>query len=80
MPEDTLARMYYYFSVGNSGFYKYNGTAYYSYTPEYYTFILRYSVKENPEKFRSVNLPEGVSPPEVTSLFYYTYSLFNSVR
>jgi thiol-disulfide isomerase/thioredoxin len=33
---------------------------------------------ENPDKFRNIVLPEGVSPPEVTSLFFYTYALLNS--
>jgi thiol-disulfide isomerase/thioredoxin len=80
MPQDTVTKMYYYFSTGNSGFYKYNGTAYYSYVPEYYNFILRYSLKDNPEKFRPVTLPNGISPPEVTSLFFFSYSLLSSSK
>jgi len=80
MPQDTIAKMYYYFSTGNTGFYKYNGSAFYSYAPDYYNFVFRYSVKDHPEKFRAVAMPNGVSPPEVTSVFYYINSLLKSVE
>jgi hypothetical protein len=33
VPKDTIAGMYYYFSTEDSGFYKYNGLAFYSYSP-----------------------------------------------
>jgi len=79
IPSDTIAGMYYFFSTGNQGFYKYNGNAFYSYSPEYYNFIIRLSVKDNPERFRSTRLPNGSSAPEVTSISYYIFSLFKSV-
>ncbi len=78
MPSDTIAKMYYYFSTANSGFYKYNGSAFYSYAPEYYKFILRYSVAENPDKFRTISTTGGTASPEVTSVVYYTFSLLKS--
>ena len=78
IPADTIAKMYYYFSTANSGFYKYNGSAFYSYAPEYYNFVLRYTVAGNPDKFRAVSTPNGVASPEVTSVVYYTLSLLKS--
>jgi len=77
MPQDTITGMYYYFKQEDSGFHKYDGKAYYSYSPEYYNFILRYSLRDNPEKFKSITLPMGISPPEVTSTSYYSNSLLN---
>lgn len=78
VPGDTIAGMYYYFSTVDSGFYKYNGLAFYSFSPEYYNYIIRYTLKDNPEKFRNLVLPNGYAPPEVKSVFYYLYSLLNS--
>ena len=77
MPKDTLIGMYYFFSSADSGFDKYNGTEYYSYSPEYYNFILRYSLKDNPEKFRSIKLSYGIVPSAVVSPSSYSYALLN---
>ena len=78
MPRDSLTGMHYYFSTGNGGFCKYNGTAYYSYVPGYYDFVIRYSAKENPGKFRAAVVPGGITPPEVTSQVYFTFNLLRS--
>jgi len=80
VPIDTIVGMYYYFSTVDSGFDKYNGLAFYSYSPEYYNYIVRYTVKDNPEKFRPMNLPIGIVPSEVTSSFTYLYSLINTSK
>jgi thiol-disulfide isomerase/thioredoxin len=78
VPEDTIAGFYYYFSSGSSGFYKYNGTTCYSYSPDYYDYILRYTLEENPEKFRALKLSVGVVSSEVVSLTYFLYSIFKA--
>ncbi len=77
-PKDTIAGFYYYFSSGSSGFYKYNGTTCYSYSPDYYDYILRYTLEANPEEFRSIKLPGGFAPSKVESPTYFLNSLFNA--
>jgi thiol-disulfide isomerase/thioredoxin len=59
---DTISNMYYYFSRKDSGFNKYNGIAYYEYSPEYYNYIVKYTVKDHPEKFRILTLFNGFAP------------------
>ena len=75
---DTITGMYFYFSEPNSGFNKYDGTAYYEYNPEYQKNIVRYSVKDNPDKFKPVVLPIGIAPPAATSSFGFSKSLLKS--
>lgn len=78
VPKDTIAGFYYFFSSGSAGFYKYNGTTWYSYSPDYYDYILRYTVEGNPEKFRPLKLPGGVAPSVVESPTCFFNSLFNA--
>ena len=80
VPKDTIAGMYYYFSTVDLGFYKYNGLAYYSYSPEFYNYIVRYTLKDNPEKFRTLKLPNGFATSEVISSFFYSHSIVSSSK
>ena len=75
--DDSIAGMYYYFSTANDGFYKYNGTAFYSFTRDYYDFILRYPAGEAPGKSKAGSL-NRTSVHELTSLVFYTNSMFKS--